>query len=169
MVVWNPLLSQALSILPILPQSVDPTLDSALNLFLHLRYYLKLSNLRGLHYHMILVYIDLKFKCLFININHFLLSIIMFSPISDVSLSLSLSFLILVFNFSRVNELGSSTLLMNDIDYEKTPLSLGEFNQSLGLFLTHQEIDSAQHKRLGEVIFPLRPTQLVRWLSDKFN
>ena len=58
---------------------------------------------------------------------------------------------------------------MDDIDYEKTPLSLVEFNQNLGLFLIHQEIDWAQHKRLGKVIFTLRPTQLFRWLSDKFN
>ena len=70
----------------------------------------------------------------------------MFSPILMTFLPLSLSLLTFVFKFPRVNELGSSTLLLDDIAYEKTPLSLVEFNKNSGLFLIHQEIDSAQHK-----------------------
>ena len=63
------------------------------------------------------------------------------------------------FRFPPVNELGSRTLLWDHIAYKKTPLSFGEYNKILGLFLIHQEIDSAQHRRLGKVIFKLRPTQ----------
>ena len=75
--------------------------------------------------------------------DYFLLPILMFSPISDVSSSLPQPFNSRFFKFLCVNELGSSTLLLNDIAYEKTPLSFGEFNKNSGLFLIHQEIDSA--------------------------
>ena len=88
----------------------------------------------------------------------FLLPISMISPISDVSSSLPRPFNSL-FQFPRINELSSSTLMLDDIAYERTRLSLGEFNKNSGLFLIHQQIDSAQQKHLGKVIFTLRPTQ----------
>ena len=89
--------------------------------------------------------------------DYFLLPILLLSPISDVSSSLPQPF-----NshfFPCVNELGSISLLLDDIAYEKTPLSLGEVNKNSGWFLIHQEIDSAQHNCLGKVIFTLRPIQ----------
>ena len=93
--------------------------------------------------------------------DYFLLPILMFSPISDVSSSLPQPFNSR-FLFPRVNELGSSTLLLHGIAYEKTPLSLCECNKNSRLFLIHQEIDSAQHKHLGKIIFRMRPTQSGR-------
>ena len=93
--------------------------------------------------------------------DYFLLPILIFSLISDVSPSLPQPFHSL-FQFPRNNELSSSTLLLDDVAYEKTPLSFGEFNKNSGLFLIHQQIDSAQQKQLGKVIFTLRPTQSGR-------
>ena len=116
-------------------------------------------NLRGLHYQIILVHIDLKFKCLLIIFycqSYSFLRSLTFLPVSLSLLTLVLK------KFPRVNELGSSTLLLDDIAYEETPLSLSEFNKNSGLFLSHQEIDSAQHNRLGKVIFIFCPTQSVR-------
>ena len=96
--------------------------------------------------------------------DYILLPILMFSPISDVSSSLSLSLLAPVFKFPRINELGSSTLLLGDIAYEKTPLSLGEFNKNLGLFLIHQEIDSAQASR-NSYLNSSPFEQIVNWAA----
>ena len=64
--------------------------------------------------------------------DYFLLPILTFSPISDVSSSLPQPFVFKnrFFKFPRVNELGSCTLLLDDIAYEKNPLSFGEFNKN---------------------------------------
>ena len=103
--------------------------------------------MRGLHNQIILVYIDLKFKYLLII--SYCQSLCFLRSLTFLHLSLSL--LALVFKFPRVNELASSTLLLDDIAYEKTPLSLGEFNKKSGLFLILQEIDSAQHKSMSNM------------------
>ena len=90
---------------------------------------------------------------------YFFLPILRLSPISDISSSLPQPFNSRFFNFLALMNCAvpSSTLLLIYIAYENTPLSLGEYNKNSGLFLIHQEIDSAQHKRLGKVIFTLRP------------
>ena len=93
--------------------------------------------------------------------DYFFLPILRLSPISDISSSLPQPFNSR-FLISCVNEQRSSTLLLIYIAYENTPLSLGEYNKNSGSFLIHQEIDSAQHKRPGKVIFTLRPTQSGR-------
>ena len=66
--------------------------------------------------------------------DYFLLPILMISLISDVSSSLPQPFNPL-FQFPRIHELSSSPLLLDDIAYERTPLSLGEFNKNSALFL----------------------------------
>ena len=89
-----------------------------------------------------------------------LLPILMFSPIFDVSSPLPQPFNSRLLNFLALLNLKwvqvpSCWMIMLK---KRLPFHRVSSIMIRGLFLTHQEIDPAQQKRLGIVIFPLRPT-----------
>ena len=93
--------------------------------------------------------------------DHFLLPILMFSPIFEDFFPLPQPFgSRFLKKFSRVIELEMrpSPLLLDVIDKARLPSHWVSSIMILGEFLTHQEIDSAKHERLDIVMFTLPPT-----------